>query len=167
LEIFHGHLVYFVVIWYISPRFGILYQEKSGNPAFEFKRCKKTYSLKIVLPPPFLNCSHFQQQQQHYSVASRVKAPPRGGLLQSSSSTYGSYSGSSGSSCFKLDICPDLLLAGLAAAFAAFFYLLHTAITMKGRKKRRSLSLHAAEVFRVKFLWDLVHHGTETNSHSL
>jgi hypothetical protein len=33
LEIFSSHLVYFVVIWYISPRFGILYQEKSGNPA--------------------------------------------------------------------------------------------------------------------------------------
>jgi hypothetical protein len=31
LEMFYGHLVYFVVIWYISPRFGILYQEKSGN----------------------------------------------------------------------------------------------------------------------------------------
>jgi hypothetical protein len=31
LEIFYGHLVYFAVIWYISPRFGILYQEKSGN----------------------------------------------------------------------------------------------------------------------------------------
>jgi hypothetical protein len=26
-----GHLVYFVVIWYIFLRFGILYQEKSGN----------------------------------------------------------------------------------------------------------------------------------------
>jgi hypothetical protein len=35
LEKFHGHLVYFVVIWYIFPRFGILYQEKSGNPAGE------------------------------------------------------------------------------------------------------------------------------------
>jgi hypothetical protein len=35
LEIFYGHLVYFVVIWYISPRFGILYQEKSGNPALK------------------------------------------------------------------------------------------------------------------------------------
>jgi hypothetical protein len=32
LEIFHVHLVYFVVIWYIFPCFGILYQEKSGNP---------------------------------------------------------------------------------------------------------------------------------------
>jgi hypothetical protein len=32
LEIFYGHLEYFVVIWYIYPRFGILDQEKSGNP---------------------------------------------------------------------------------------------------------------------------------------
>jgi hypothetical protein len=32
LAIFYGHLVYFVVIWYIFPRFGILYQENSGNP---------------------------------------------------------------------------------------------------------------------------------------
>jgi hypothetical protein len=32
LEIFYGHLVYFVVIWYIFPRFGILDQEKYGNP---------------------------------------------------------------------------------------------------------------------------------------
>jgi hypothetical protein len=24
-----------VAIWYIFPRFGILYQEKSGNPGFE------------------------------------------------------------------------------------------------------------------------------------
>jgi hypothetical protein len=23
LEVFYGHLVYFVVIWYISPRFGM------------------------------------------------------------------------------------------------------------------------------------------------
>jgi hypothetical protein len=30
----------FVVIWYISPRYGLLYQEKPGNPesnAFHFK----------------------------------------------------------------------------------------------------------------------------------
>jgi hypothetical protein len=31
LGIFYDNLVYFVVIWYISRRFGILYQEKSGN----------------------------------------------------------------------------------------------------------------------------------------
>jgi hypothetical protein len=32
LEIFYGHLRYFVAFWYIFPRFGILDQEKSGNP---------------------------------------------------------------------------------------------------------------------------------------
>jgi hypothetical protein len=30
---FYGHLVWFVVVCYIFPRFGNLYQEKSGNPA--------------------------------------------------------------------------------------------------------------------------------------
>jgi hypothetical protein len=32
LEIFYAHLVNFGEIWYIFPRFGILDQEKSGNP---------------------------------------------------------------------------------------------------------------------------------------
>jgi hypothetical protein len=31
--IFYDHLVRFVVIWYIFSGFGIMYQEKSGNPA--------------------------------------------------------------------------------------------------------------------------------------
>jgi hypothetical protein len=31
-DIFYGHLVYLGVIWYIFPRFGMLHQEKSGNP---------------------------------------------------------------------------------------------------------------------------------------
>jgi hypothetical protein len=35
--IFYGHLVYFVVIWYNFPRFGMLYQEKSGNHAATVK----------------------------------------------------------------------------------------------------------------------------------
>jgi hypothetical protein len=33
--IFYRHLVQFVVIWYISSSFGILYQEKSGNPVLD------------------------------------------------------------------------------------------------------------------------------------
>jgi hypothetical protein len=33
--IFHDHLVYQVVIWYIFPRFGIMHQQKSGNPDVE------------------------------------------------------------------------------------------------------------------------------------
>jgi hypothetical protein len=39
LEISYGHLVYFEVIWYIFPRFGILDQEKSGNPEEESNLC--------------------------------------------------------------------------------------------------------------------------------
>jgi hypothetical protein len=31
--IFYDHLVHFVFIWYIFSAFGIIYQEKSGNPA--------------------------------------------------------------------------------------------------------------------------------------
>jgi hypothetical protein len=31
--IFCGHLVNFMVIWYVFPRFGMLYNEKSGKPA--------------------------------------------------------------------------------------------------------------------------------------
>jgi hypothetical protein len=32
-------LLYFVVIWYIFPRFGILYLEKSGNPGVDGNEC--------------------------------------------------------------------------------------------------------------------------------
>jgi hypothetical protein len=32
IGIFYVQLVYLVVVWYIFPRFGLLYQEKSGNP---------------------------------------------------------------------------------------------------------------------------------------
>jgi hypothetical protein len=32
--IFWGHLLYFEIIWYIFPRFGMFYKEKSGNPAW-------------------------------------------------------------------------------------------------------------------------------------
>jgi hypothetical protein len=33
--IFYDHLVQFVFIWYIFPGFGIMSQEKSGNPAMK------------------------------------------------------------------------------------------------------------------------------------
>ena len=48
---------------------------------------------------------------------------------------------------FDLDICPDLLLAGLALAAAGAFVALFTAITMQGRKKKRSTD----EFLRVPF----------------
>jgi hypothetical protein len=38
--IFFVHMVYFMAIWYIFPRFGMLYHEKSGNPGQETKQPK-------------------------------------------------------------------------------------------------------------------------------
>jgi hypothetical protein len=35
LRTFYWHLVNFLIIWCIFPQFGILYQEKSGNPALD------------------------------------------------------------------------------------------------------------------------------------
>jgi hypothetical protein len=60
--IFCGHLVHFVVIWYILrsfwyifPRFGMLYQEKSGNPALQVYRANPAHwliRLNPCLPRP-------------------------------------------------------------------------------------------------------------------
>jgi hypothetical protein len=46
--IFCGHLVYFTVIWYIFPRFGILYQERSGSPAQKRRLHWSDFSSKVV-----------------------------------------------------------------------------------------------------------------------
>jgi hypothetical protein len=63
LEIFYGHLVHFAVIWYIFPRFGMLYQEKSGNPA--------AHPLFVSLlgnlfsSPFFKQCYYFAKWMEH------------------------------------------------------------------------------------------------------
>ena len=61
------------------------------------------------------------------------------------SDLLGSLSGGGGmsdpGSCFSLDICPDLILALIAAAAAAGFYFLYITITMAGRKRKRKRSL--------------------------
>jgi hypothetical protein len=55
LEKIYGHLVYFVDIWYIFPRFGILYRETSGNPApyalalrYEINGCQQNSATRKV-----------------------------------------------------------------------------------------------------------------------
>jgi hypothetical protein len=53
--IFCGHLVYLVAIWYIFPRFGMLYQETSGNPADD----PSLREPEFFRPCRFL--SHFQK----------------------------------------------------------------------------------------------------------
>jgi hypothetical protein len=50
---FYCHLVYFMVSWYISPRLGMLHQEKSGNPDFDENRPLLTltlYDLELQSP---------------------------------------------------------------------------------------------------------------------
>ena len=55
---------------------------------------------------------------------------------------YSSASSSSNpGSCFSLDLCPDLVLAVIAAAAAAGAYFLYITITQAGRRKRRSPSV--------------------------
>jgi hypothetical protein len=58
LEIFNGHSVYFVVIWYMFPRFGILDQEKSGNPGPK----SQSYDRELQRQ----RCENIQR---HYGVA--------------------------------------------------------------------------------------------------
>jgi hypothetical protein len=50
INIFYGPLVYFVVIWYIFPRVGILYLQKSGNPDAEsnFWLCQRVSFRKYL-----------------------------------------------------------------------------------------------------------------------
>jgi hypothetical protein len=50
--IFCVHFVYFMVIWYIFPRFGTLYQEKSGNPAWScsINSCPHYYRFRNMGP---------------------------------------------------------------------------------------------------------------------
>jgi hypothetical protein len=50
--IFCDHLVYFMTIWYIFPRFGMLCREKSGNPDLNanetlFQMAKKTAAQQV------------------------------------------------------------------------------------------------------------------------
>jgi hypothetical protein len=54
--IFYGHLESCVVIWYIFSRFGILYQDKSGNPAF--------FLPTIVRSPS--RCTHEREPKPSY-----------------------------------------------------------------------------------------------------
>ena len=78
-------------------------------------------------------------------VIKRPRVPSRSalGLKEAASAIYGSFSGMGGGSgsCFTLEICPDLLIAGIAVAAAAAFWLIYEAITMAGaRRRKRSVS---------------------------
>ena len=61
-----------------------------------------------------------------------------GSMLGSESGGRGGGGGSSSAGCFDIDICPDLILAGVAVFSAAAFFALYVAITMARRRKKRS-----------------------------
>jgi hypothetical protein len=65
-----------------------------------------------------------------------LKSSPSHGYGHAGNTGSFSLSGS-GSSCFTINICPDLILAGIAAIGAAAFYSIYFALTTKGRRKRR------------------------------
>jgi hypothetical protein len=47
--VLNGHLVNFVSICYIFPRFGMLHLEKSGNPGADMSNCVCKYPIKLTL----------------------------------------------------------------------------------------------------------------------
>jgi hypothetical protein len=47
---FYGHLVYFVALWYIFPRVGKLYQEKSGSPGWKLETKEKNAAKNWTEP---------------------------------------------------------------------------------------------------------------------
>ena len=74
--------------------------------------------------------------------------------------SFGSLSlGGSGSSCFALNICPDLLLAAVAAGGAAAVYLLYRAITVKAGRKKRDAGSSFSMGLEMSDLWDAVNYG--------
>lgn len=62
----------------------------------------------------------------------------QGGASQQYGSYDSGYGGTPGGSCFSIDICPDLILAAIAAAAAAAAFGLYIAITQAGRRRKRS-----------------------------
>jgi hypothetical protein len=76
--LFYGHLIYFVaiwniyvhmVIWYIFPRFGMLHQEKSGDPDVHSVGAK-------FLPSPLLkNCPPLAWSGVLYILISNSNMP--------------------------------------------------------------------------------------------
>lgn len=63
--------------------------------------------------------------------------------------------------CFELEICPDLIMAAIAAAAAAAFYIIYEAISMKGKRKR-SLASSMAEKMSLGNMLDGFYVGNES-----
>jgi hypothetical protein len=71
--LFYGHLIYFMVIWYIFSHFGMLCQEKSGNPALypnthSFKSELATVTQQFLHFPRVAVTTREQSRFIHYSA---------------------------------------------------------------------------------------------------
>ena len=85
-------------------------------------------------------------------------------MQAAASGGYGSFSGmSSGSNCFTIDICPDLLIAGIAAAAAAAFFLIYQGITMASRRRRR----RNVDPTNASIVFDMLTLGKENSSRTM
>jgi hypothetical protein len=68
--VFYDHLVHFVFIWYIFPAFGIMYQEKSGNPDLKSKSAFKTRLALAAEKNLFLPCTGENMYTDSYVAGS-------------------------------------------------------------------------------------------------
>ena len=50
--------------------------------------------------------------------------------------------GGGNDNCISIDICPDIIIAGLVAAGVAGFFLLNMAITVAAGRRRKKRYLH-------------------------
>jgi hypothetical protein len=72
----------FVVIWYVSPRFGILYQQKSGNPVRpemlgKNPVCRQRESRgRPAAPRPGASGAHFKAVTQNGNKAQKKATRP-------------------------------------------------------------------------------------------
>ena len=67
---------------------------------------------------------------------------------------FGSHGGhgleNTGTNCFNVYLCPDLLMGAFAFAFAAIYYIIYEAVTMAARRRRkRSIGTNASIVFEM------------------
>ena len=67
---------------------------------------------------------------------------------------HGSFSsgGVGSGSCLSIDICPDLILAAIAAAAGAAVFVIYQAITVAGRKRKKR---EEEDIGKTNFLFSL------------
>ena len=85
------------------------------------------------------NMQNIQNMQSMQSKQSQSVSPLSwfSDLDTSENHGYGDFSSFGSSSCFSIDICPDLVLGAITAAATAAGLLIYLAIVAAGRRKKR------------------------------